>query len=226
MRAGAPDRGNVIDTYNPSKPETHDHSDETRVLPFSHQAHRQIASIRDGSVLRTTSGNEGLMKKSAVDAVIRGLKRAGVSIVCYLPDSLFKELYPALDADPDIRTIRVTNEGEGAAICGGVFLSGKRAALVMENSGLRASVEPLARMGLGAGIPVVMLMSYRGELGENNWWAIPHGITMEPVLDALRIPYQIVREEERIERAIVDAYAWSYAAYYHSAIALGGEVVR
>ena len=29
--------------------------------------------------------------------------------------------------------IRVTNEGEGAAICGGVFLSGKRAALVMEN---------------------------------------------------------------------------------------------
>ena len=120
------------------------------------------------------------MKQSSVDAVIRGLKKAGVSVVCYLPDSLFKELYPALDADPDIRTIRVTNEGEGAAICGGVFLSGKRAALVMENSGLRASVEPLARMGLGAGIPVVMLMSYRGELGENNWWAIPHGITMEP----------------------------------------------
>jgi sulfopyruvate decarboxylase subunit alpha len=74
------------------------------------------------------------MKPSAVDAVIRGLKRAGVSVVCYLPDSLFKELYPALDADPDIRTIRVTNEGEGAAICGGVFLSGKRAVLVMETA--------------------------------------------------------------------------------------------
>ena len=48
------------------------------------------------------------MKQSAVDAVIKGLKRAGVSTVCYLPDSLFKELYPALDADPDIRTIRVS----------------------------------------------------------------------------------------------------------------------
>ena len=65
------------------------------------------------------------MKASAVERVIAGLKAAGVSVVCYLPDSLFKELYPALDADPDIRTIRVTNEGEGAAICGGVFLSGK-----------------------------------------------------------------------------------------------------
>ena len=166
------------------------------------------------------------MRADAVEAVITGLKRAGVSIVCYLPDSLLKELYPALDADPDIRTIPVTNEGEGAAICGGVFLSGKRAVLVMENSGLRAAMEPLARLGLGAGIPVVMLMSYRGELGENNWWAIPHGITMEPLLDALRTPYRVVRVTKAIEQSIVDAFAWSYNAYYHSAIALGGEVVR
>jgi sulfopyruvate decarboxylase subunit alpha len=166
------------------------------------------------------------MKRSAVDAVISGLKKAGVSVVCYLPDSLFKELYPALDADPDIRTIRVTNEGEGAAICGGVFLSGKRAALVMENSGLRASIEPLARLGLGAGIPVVMLMSYRGELGENNWWAIPHGMTMEPLLNAMRIPYRVVSEETKISRAITEAFLWAYSAYYHTGVVLAGEVVR
>jgi sulfopyruvate decarboxylase subunit alpha len=166
------------------------------------------------------------LQQAAVDAVIGGLKRAGVSVVCYLPDSLFKELYPALDADPDIRTVRVTNEGEGAAICGGVFLSGQRAALIMENSGLRAATEHLARLGLGAGIPVIMVMSYRGELGENNWWAIPHGITMEPILDALRIPYRIVRDAGQVERAITDAFDWSYAAYQHSAIALGGELVR
>jgi sulfopyruvate decarboxylase subunit alpha len=145
------------------------------------------------------------MKQSAVDGVIAGLKAAGVSVVCYLPDSLFKELYPALDADADIRTIRVTNEGEGAAICGGVFLSGKRAALVMENSGLRAAIEPLARMGLGAGIPVVMVMSYRGDLGENNWWAVPHGTTMEPLLNAMGIPYRVIDEEARVAAAIRDA---------------------
>ena len=166
------------------------------------------------------------MTPTAVSAVLSGLKKAGVSLACYLPDSLFKPLYPALDADPDIRTIRVTNEGEGAAICGGVFLSGKRAVLVMENSGLRASIEPLARMGLGAGIPVVMLMSYRGELGENNWWAIPHGQTMEPLLGAMRIPYRVVSQEDQIERAIGDAYSWSYSSYYHSAVVLGGGVAR
>ncbi len=31
---------------------------------------------------------------------------------------------------------------------------------------------------------------------------------------------------KRSSGAIVDAYAWSYASYYHSAVALGGEVVR
>ena len=166
------------------------------------------------------------MKQSAVDHVIAGLKAAGISVVCYLPESLFKELYPALDADPDIRTIRVTNEGEGAAICGGVWLSGKKAALVMENSGLRASIEPLARMGMGAGIPVFMLMSYRGDLGENNWWAIPHGMTMEPLLNAIRIPYRVVDREQDISGSITDAVTWMNAAYYHCAVALTGEIVR
>jgi sulfopyruvate decarboxylase subunit alpha len=166
------------------------------------------------------------MKPSAVEHVISGLKSAGISVACYLPDSLLKELYPALDKDGDIRTIRVTNEGEGAAICGGVWLSGRRAVLVMENSGLRASIEPLARMGMGAGIPVLMLMSYRGDLGENNWWAIPHGMTMEPLLNAMRIPYRIIDREEDIKGAIHDAATWSHTAYYHSAVILSGKIVR
>ena len=84
----------------------------------------------------------------------------------------------------------------------------------------------LATTPMGAGIPVVMLMSYRGDLGENNWWAIPHGMTMEPLLEAMRIPYRVVDREDEIERSIQDAFQWSYAAYYHSAIALTGALVR
>jgi sulfopyruvate decarboxylase subunit alpha len=49
---------------------------------------------------------------------------------------------------------------------------------------------------------------------------------MEPLLDALRVPYRIVRDAGQIERAITDAFDWSYAAYHHSAIVLGGDLVR
>jgi sulfopyruvate decarboxylase subunit alpha len=81
-------------------------------------------------------------------------------------------------------------------------------------------------MGLGAGIPVVMVMSYRGDLGESNWWAVPHGTTMEPLLNAMGIPYRVIDEEARVASAIRDAFTWSYASYYHSAVALTGDLVR
>lgn len=162
----------------------------------------------------------------AVGEILEGLREAHVSIACFLPESLMKELYPALVAANDIRAISVTNEGEGAAICGGVWLSGKRAVLIMENSGIRAAAEPLARLGLGAHIPVVMIMSYRGDIGEPNWWGIPHGITMEPMLKALRIPYRIVREVGQIHGTIVKAYRSAYASMSHVAVVMAEDVVH
>lgn len=158
-----------------------------------------------------------------VDAVLSGLRIAGVDVVCYLPDSLLRELYIALQDAEGIRAIAVTNEGEGAAICGGLWLSGKRAVLIMENSGIRSAAEPLARLGLGARIPVVMIMSYRGDFGEPNWWAIPHGITMEPMLNALRIPYTVVRSIEDIAPSIRDAFTHACVSMHHAAVVLAGE---
>lgn len=159
----------------------------------------------------------------AVEQTLHGLREAGVTIASFLPESLLKELYTALVAAEDIRTIPVTNEGEGAAICAGVYLSGKRAVLVMENSGLRAAAEPLARLGLGARIPVVMIMSYRGDVGEPNWWAIPHGITMKPMLDALRIPYTVVRCIDDISPTVQKAFTHAYTSMQHYAVILAGE---
>ena len=166
------------------------------------------------------------MREHCTDLIIRGLKEASVSVVCALPDSHLKEVYARASKDPDFDYMPVTNEGEGASIAGGVWLTGKKAALIMENSGLRVASEPLARMGLGHGIPVVMIMSYRGEFGERNWWGVPHGTTMEPILQALRIPYQIARKDEEIREAIVNAFHHAYASYYHTAVVLAGGTVR
>ena len=132
-----------------------------------------VPSVARTTVPATVPSDKGsrTVQQAAVDAVIGGLERAGVSVVCYLPDSLFKELYPALDADPDLVPSGSPTKGRAPPICGGVFLSGKRAALIMENSGLRAATEHLAKARPRCGHPGDHgLMSYRGELGENNWW--------------------------------------------------------
>jgi sulfopyruvate decarboxylase subunit alpha len=163
------------------------------------------------------------MSEVAVRETLAGLRESDVTTACFLPESLLKELYPALVEAEDIRAIPVTNEGEGAAICGGVYFSGKKAVLVMENSGIRSAAEPLARLSLGARIPIVMIMSYRGDVGEPNWWAIPHGITMEPMLKALRIPYTIVRKITDIRPTISKAYTSAYTAMNHYGVVLAGE---
>jgi sulfopyruvate decarboxylase subunit alpha len=104
-----------------------------------------------------------------------------------------------------------------------MWLPGKRAVLIMEISGIPAAAEPLARLGLGARIPVVMIMSYRGDLGEPNWWAIPHGIPMEPMLYALRIPYTVVRHLADIHSSIERAFVHSQASMSHAAVVLACE---
>ena len=157
--------------------------------------------------------------------VIEGLKRAHVRFVVGLPDSMLAGVYVAAAKDPDIKYVAVTNEAEGASVAAGAWITGGRSVLVMENSGLRAACEALARLGLVNGIPVTMLMGYRGDLGERFHWGVNHGMTMEPILKALRIPYWIIdrrgtdhycdnpRRYPRDQQSLPHG-AWSFALHW------------
>ena len=166
------------------------------------------------------------MRAEAVQLAMEGLKEAGVSIVCYLPDSHLKELYEEIVADPDLRSVCVTNEGEGAAICGGVWASGKRAVMIMENSGLRQACEPIARFAFQNAMPMVIMMSYRGEWGEQNWWGHNHTLTMEPLLNTLRIPSRHVSEIADIKPAIMRAFKHADGSNGPVALIFGGNCVE
>jgi len=162
------------------------------------------------------------MKEESAKMLVKELKAAGIDFVVQLPDTGLAELYTLASTDPDFQFVPVTNEWEGAGIAGGAWLGGKKSILCMENSGLRVASEGLARMGISYGIPVLMLMSYRGSLGDGNWWAINHGVVMEPLLKALRIPYQVVNRNEEIEGSIQNARKTLEASKYHVAVVMSG----
>ena len=149
---------------------------------------------------------------------IEGLKQARVGTVVALPDSLLKDLYVSIAGDRDFRYVPVANEAEGAAVAAGAWAVGSRSVLIMENSGIRSACEALARLGLVAGLPVTMLMGYRGELGEPHVYGINHGLTMEPLLQALRIPYAMVSEEGQVISAIRRAVVHGITSLYHTAV--------
>lgn len=164
------------------------------------------------------------MRTQVVDRFVEGLKRAGISVCCYLPDSWLAPLESRVAQGEDFISIPVVNEGEGVAICAGVWLGGKRAVMLMENSGVRVACEELARLGLGQGVPVFMIMPFRGDVGDGHAWAQPHAWTMAPVLDALRADYRVIRREDEIIPGIVASTKTMAASKNHVALIIGREL--
>jgi sulfopyruvate decarboxylase subunit alpha len=162
------------------------------------------------------------MRKDAAALAVEGLKAAGVDTIVVLSESWLFEVHRLIEADPFFTVIPVSNEGDGVSICAGMWLGGKRCAILMENSGLRVACEALARL---QGLPVLLLMSYRGDWGDPPWWAASMGATTEPLLKALRIPYTVVRRDEDVVRKLKQAVNSQNAYRSHVALVFGGELI-
>lgn len=165
------------------------------------------------------------MLDAAAREALAGLKEAGIDFISGLPDGWQRNLHEMIDADPAMKYVPVCNEGVGFSLCAGAWLGGKKTALIMENSGLRVAAEYIARISLGCGIPVVLMLSYRGDLGDTEHWSIPHRIVAEPLLEALRIPYQIVRHRTDLRAAIKRAHRLSEAQLHPVALLISGDCI-
>jgi sulfopyruvate decarboxylase subunit alpha len=164
------------------------------------------------------------MRPEATQAVVQGLKEAGIDFVSYLPESWLHDVYDAVLADDYFEVVLGTNEGECASICAGAWLGGRRPVAIFENSGLRVAAESLVRLSIGHGIPVLMIMPFRGDFGDKDWWAQPHTTTMLPVLEALNIPYKIVERIEDITPTIVGARETLHSSKNSVAVILSSRV--
>ena len=54
-------------------------------------------------------------------------------------------------------------------------------------------------------IPLLMLISYRGEMGERDPWQTEGGIATEPVLQALGITYHKLSNPDTVLKELTDA---------------------
>jgi sulfopyruvate decarboxylase subunit alpha len=165
-----------------------------------------------------------VLDRSAKEA-LTGMREAGIDFVSGLPDGWQRNLHELVEADPGFQYVPVCNEGVGFSVCAGAWLGGRKPALLMENSGLRVASEYIARISLGTGVPVVLLLSYRGDIGETEHWGIPHGIVVEPLLDGLRIPYVVVREPARLRQAVKRAHRLAQAQLHPTAVLISGDCI-
>jgi len=166
------------------------------------------------------------MQDAAVEAVVQGLKKAGVNFISLLPDSDFSELQARVASDKDFTYVPVSNEAIGVGVCAGAWLSGKRPALLVPTSGLLVAAWPLTSICMAWSLPLLMLIPYRGDIGDAFWLMGPYKDTTEPLLGILHVPYVVTRKREEISSAIVDAHGSTISWQRPVAVLLTGETIK
>lgn len=130
------------------------------------------------------------MTESDTDAwsarIFELLVEAGVSLFAYVPDAGNARLIELAEADNDARSVLLTSEEEGVAICAGADLVGGRAVLCMQSSGV-GNCPNFLSLVKGGGFPVLMIVTMRGDYGEQNPWQYPMGQAVEPLLRAMGV---------------------------------------
>ena len=138
--------------------------------------------------------------KKAAQIIVQGLKKAGVNFVATLPDLKIVEVIKTVDKDPDIKHVPLCREEEGVGICAGAYLTGKKTALLMQNGGLLNSCNGLTTTCLQLQIPILLLVYYAGDLGDQGFTTI--GSVTEPVLAGLGIRTYVLRKTEEAEEIL------------------------
>ena len=167
------------------------------------------------------------MKTEYASIVYHALKEAGINFVAYLPDDQIHDAQKMIVEDGNFLTVPVANEGEGVAACAGAWLGGRKPALLIADSGFLVATWPLASLTVSYGIPILVIIAHRGEVGDRaNWRFITYKFTTEPILHALQIPYVRATKPEETKEAITGAQLSASLWLHPVAVLLSGEILR
>jgi sulfopyruvate decarboxylase subunit alpha len=140
------------------------------------------------------------------------LKQAGIGLVSALPETWLVHLIRMAEDDPAMILVRLAKEEEGVGISAGAYLAGVKSAMLMQNHGFLAAVNGIVSCAQLYRIPLLMLISYRGEFGERDPWQTEGGGVTEPVLAALRIPYLRLDHPSHVTHRIAQAQTLAYSS--------------
>jgi sulfopyruvate decarboxylase alpha subunit len=139
------------------------------------------------------------------------LKANNVQTIVHIPDTVLTHLIRLLETDDFFDVLIPTREEEGVAILAGSYLGGRNGALLMQNSGLGNCANILGSLTVPYGLPLLMLISQRGELGEFNTVQVGMGQALRPTLDGLAIQHFTLEREDEVERIVTGAIKLSQA---------------
>jgi len=153
------------------------------------------------------------------------LKTCDIKLMSTLPETWLVHLIRMADEDPEMILVRLAKEEEGVGISAGAHLAGVKSAMLMQNHGFLASINAIVSCAQLYHIPLLMLISYRGEFGERDPWQTEGGGVTEHLLRTLRIPYSHLDHPDHVARRIAKAQTLAESANKPVALLLGRDLM-
>ncbi len=174
-------------------------------------------------------GGDGSAGRTWHAIVHETLKRNQVRLVTYVPDRVLTPLIKSIHDDAFFTAVPTTREEEAVGIVAGAWMAGVRGVVLMQTSGFATLPNAIASLALPFQIPLLMIVSERGTLGEFNLGQALVCRTMRPVLEALAVEHHTLARLDEVEfvidRSIKQAIATQApAALILSPLLTGGKV--
>ena len=134
------------------------------------------------------------------------LRREGFDFATSVPCSLIDGVLRDLETRRDILYAPAVREDVAVGLAAGAWLAGRRPAVLMQNSGLGTSLNALASLSLMYGLPLLLIVTWRGYGGKDAPEHILTGAITEPLLELLGIPHRVLSA-----RSAASDVAWAAA---------------
>ena len=160
------------------------------------------------------------------DIVVKVLKANQVKLVAYVPDNVLSPLIKALHADPYFTVLCPAREEEAVGIVAGAHMAGLRGITLMQTSGFATLANVLASLVVPYQLPLLMMISERGTLGDHQLGQAIVCRTMRPILQTLGIEHFAIERLEDVEFVVDRMIRQAYSTQAPAAMILSPLLTR
>jgi sulfopyruvate decarboxylase alpha subunit len=157
-------------------------------------------------------------------AIHRQLQAWGVRQVAHVPDAGHTRLLKLCGADKAMRVVTLTTEEEGVALLAGAWLGGERGALLMQSSGVGNCMNMLS-LTRSCRLPLLALVTMRGEWGEFNPWQVPMGRATGAALELAGVACFRAETAEEAEPTVAAAARMAFEGPAAAAVLLAQKLI-
>ncbi|MDX1483198.1 MAG: thiamine pyrophosphate-binding protein [Alphaproteobacteria bacterium] len=153
------------------------------------------------------------------------LKSADVRQVAYVPDGGLARLIELCNKDRTMRSVVLTTEEEGIAQMAGAWLGGERGVFLTQSGGVGNCINMLSIIQ-ECRIPLLALVSMRGQWGEGFPWQVPMGQATTAALEAANVIVQPVDRAEEVAETVEAATRLAYDANRAVAVVVSQRITN